>query len=156
VETKLSARPEFYQQRENIAYQLGTYFLANDEWDYAIVEITRTPSSKVERRRGAGRIRGKGLRGCDLPAWALFPGVGPKDPDIRHKILAVRVRLGRNPLDLLPRTPGNPGDRGERKLVPKLSGVPRTSALSLPPIKRSGVVSEKIYTRRNRKGGDGN
>jgi hypothetical protein len=43
VETKLSSRPDFYRQRENLTYQLGTYFMGNDAWDYADVEITRVP-----------------------------------------------------------------------------------------------------------------
>ena len=47
VETKLSARPEFYQERENISFQVGTYFLGLDAWQYVDMEITRTPSLKM-------------------------------------------------------------------------------------------------------------
>jgi hypothetical protein len=46
-ETKLSSRPDFYTQRENIAYQAGTYFMGNEHWEYVDVEITRVPALRT-------------------------------------------------------------------------------------------------------------
>lgn len=43
VETKTSSNPDFYLQKENIQYQLSTYFLQNEGWDYAILEVVRIP-----------------------------------------------------------------------------------------------------------------
>ena len=49
VESKASSNPEFYLQKENIQYQLSTYFLGNEAWEYAILEVIRTPRlGKVE------------------------------------------------------------------------------------------------------------
>ena len=47
VEVKLSSRPEFYTERENISYQLGTYFLGNEAWQYGIVEAVRVPQLRT-------------------------------------------------------------------------------------------------------------
>ena len=47
VETKCSSNPAFYTQKENLTYQLGTYFMANEAWESAIVEITRLPGQKT-------------------------------------------------------------------------------------------------------------
>ena len=46
VESKLSGRPDFFKQKENLTYQLGTYFMANEAWEYADMEITRVPALK--------------------------------------------------------------------------------------------------------------
>jgi len=46
-ETKLSGSPDFYTQKENVTFQLGTYFLANEHWEYAVVEITRVPGLRT-------------------------------------------------------------------------------------------------------------
>lgn len=43
--------PDFYQQKENVACQLGTYFLAHEAWEHAVVEIVRVPAL----RTGQGR-----------------------------------------------------------------------------------------------------
>ena len=51
VESKLTARPDFYFQIHNITSQIGTYFLSNPEYKYAIIESTRVPGL----RTGAGK-----------------------------------------------------------------------------------------------------
>jgi len=43
VETKLSTRPDGYLKPHNMTSQLGTYFLSNPDWKYAIMEVTRMP-----------------------------------------------------------------------------------------------------------------
>jgi hypothetical protein len=49
VEIKMSAKPQYYQDPFNIAFQVGTYFLANPRWQYVIMEVTRTPTLTWER-----------------------------------------------------------------------------------------------------------
>lgn len=51
VETKCSARPEFYAQKENVTFQLGTYFMANEAWESATVEIVRVPALQTGKGR---------------------------------------------------------------------------------------------------------
>ena len=51
VETKLTARPEFYFIIHNITSQIGTYFLSSPEYKYAVVESTRVPGL----RTGSGK-----------------------------------------------------------------------------------------------------
>jgi len=51
VESKLTARPDFYFQIHNITSQIGTYFLSNPEYKYAVIESTRVPGL----RTGAGK-----------------------------------------------------------------------------------------------------
>lgn len=51
TEIKLSARPDFYFQVHNISSQIGTYFLSNPKYEYAIIEAVRVPGL----RTGAGK-----------------------------------------------------------------------------------------------------
>jgi len=51
VETKLTARPDFYFQIHNITSQIGTYFLSSPEYKYAVIESARVPGL----RTGAGK-----------------------------------------------------------------------------------------------------
>jgi len=52
VESKLSARPDFYTHLENISLQGSTYLLANPEWEAVVVEPTRLPKMET----GAGKF----------------------------------------------------------------------------------------------------
>jgi hypothetical protein len=47
IESKLSARPDFYQIIHNITSQVSTYFLSNDCYEYCIVEAVRMSSLKT-------------------------------------------------------------------------------------------------------------
>ena len=47
VETKLTGRPDFYFSIHNITSQIGTYFLSNHEYKYAVIESTRVPGTKT-------------------------------------------------------------------------------------------------------------
>jgi hypothetical protein len=49
VEIKMSGRPAYYQDPFNIAFQVGTYFLANPRWAWVDMEVTRTPTMTWER-----------------------------------------------------------------------------------------------------------
>ena len=154
VETKLSARPDFYQQCENVTYQLGTYFLCNESWDYGILEITRVPSLKakdgeepeVYERRIYGDI-------ISRPAH-YFLGWDRKTRTFGTKFwrsefnLEVIYSTCCYVLHEIKET----AERG--------AWYPNNLACHVPapcpylPIKRSGVVSEEIFEKRQRKGGE--
>lgn len=53
VETKLTARPDFYFQIHNITSQIGTYFLSNTEYKYALIEATRLPGLKTGKGKNS-------------------------------------------------------------------------------------------------------
>jgi hypothetical protein len=156
VETKLSARPEFYQQRENIAYQLGTYFLANDEWDYAIVEITRTPFLKLKDGEEPDAYEERVYGDVISRPGHYFLGW-----DRKTRTFGTRFWRSEFDLDEIHSTYCHVL-REIRETVERGSWYPNYLACHVPApcpylsIKRSGVVSEKIYTRRNREGGDAN
>jgi hypothetical protein len=154
IESKLSARPDFYTRKENVTYQLGTYFLCNEAWDYAIVEITRVPSLKIKDGEDAQayeqRIYGDILarpgfyfRGWDRKTRTF----GTKfwrsefDPEEIHSTFCYVTHE-------------------IRETVERGAWYPNNLACHVPapypylPIKRSGVVSEEIFEKRQRKGGD--
>lgn len=49
VETKLSMKPDFYLKPHNMTSQLGTYFLSNPKWEYAVMEVTRMPTMYMKK-----------------------------------------------------------------------------------------------------------
>ena len=51
-EYKLSARPDFYIQPENIYQQCGLYFMGNPNWNWCDMKIARTPGLKQDQRKG--------------------------------------------------------------------------------------------------------
>jgi len=53
VETKCSARPDFYTYLETIEHQVGTYLMANEAWEYADIEIVRLPDLKTGKGKNA-------------------------------------------------------------------------------------------------------
>ena len=53
VETKFTARPDFYFQIHNITSQIGSYFLSNENYKYAIIEAVRVPDIKTGKRKYA-------------------------------------------------------------------------------------------------------
>jgi hypothetical protein len=154
VETKLSSRPDFYQQKENMAYQLGTYFLCNEGWDYAVVEITRLPSLKMkdgedpqayEERlygdvisRPAHYFLGwdRRTRKCGTRFWRSEFDLEEVYSTFCHVIHEI----------------GDTVKRGAWYRNNLACHVP--TPCPYLPIKRSGVVSEEIFEKRQVKGGD--
>jgi hypothetical protein len=47
IESKLSARPDFYHIIHNITSQLSTYFLSNDQYEHCVVEAVRVPALRT-------------------------------------------------------------------------------------------------------------
>ena len=152
VESKLSARPDFYQQKENVAYQLGTYFLCNEAWDYAIVEITRVPSLKVkdgeEPEAYEKRIYG------DIVSRPAHYFLGWE-----RKTRTYGTRFWRSEFDLEEIYSTYCYVLHEiRQTVERGAWYPNNLACHVPapcpylPIKRSGVISEELFEKLQQKG----
>lgn len=45
-EYKLSARPDFYHNTHNMASQVSTYFMSNNDYEYVTIKSTRLPGQK--------------------------------------------------------------------------------------------------------------
>ena len=153
VEMKLTSRPEFYTQKENLAYQLGTYFLANDAWEYAIVEITRTPSLKTKE--------GEELEAYEQRVYGDIisrPGHYFLGWDRKTRTYGTKFWRSEFDLDEIHSTYCHVLQE-IRETVERGSWYPNYLACHVPapcpylPIKRSGVVSDEVFERRQRKGG---
>jgi hypothetical protein len=157
VETKFSSRPDFYKKRENLTYQLGTYFMGNEAWEYADVEIARAPalrpkadeSAEAYEERCYGDIIGR-------PA-NYFQGW-----DRKSRTYGVRFWRSEFDLDEVFRTYVYVLEEIKTTLN-RGSWYPNYLACHVPapcqylPIKKSGVISEEIFERRKipeQKGGE--
>jgi hypothetical protein len=157
VEVKLSSRPDFYTQKENLFYQLSTYFLGDDRWEYADVQITRVP----QLRTGYGKLIEESSdayeQRCysDILSRPAFYFIGWD-----RKSRTYGTRFYRSEFDL---------DQVFQTYVHVLHEIkstcrrdawyPNNLACHVPapciylPIKKSGIVSDEIYIR---KGGEKN
>ena len=80
VETKMSARPQYYQEPFNISFQVGTYFIANPNWKYVIMEVTRTPTMTWDRTNDSIEVFEEKLYKDILKkAPMYFPGLKRKE-----------------------------------------------------------------------------
>lgn len=151
VESKLSTRPDFYAQRENLAYQLGTYFLANEEWDSATVEVVRAPSL----RTGQGKYSEEDPGEYEERVYGdIISRPGYYFLGWDRKTRSYGVKFWRSEFDL---------DEIYSTYVHVLREIhdtlehgawyPNNLACHVPapcpylPIKRSGVVSEEVYEK---------
>jgi hypothetical protein len=154
VEHKLSFRPDFYLQKENVAYQLGSYFIANESWEYAIVKAVRVPAQRLKDGESfeayEERIYG------DILSRPGFYFLGW---DRKTRTYGTRFWRTEFDLDEIYSTYCHVL-REIRETVERGSWYPNYLACHVPapcpylPIKRSGVVSEEIYERRIKKGGE--
>jgi hypothetical protein len=152
IETKFSARPDFYQQKENVAYQLGTYFIANEAWEYATVEITRVP----DLRTGKGKFSDESPEQFEERIYSdIVSRPAHYFPGWDRKTRTFGVKFWRTEFDL---------EEIFRTYVHVLREIQEAAktgawwrnnlACHVPtpcpflPIKRTGVVSEEIYERR--------
>jgi hypothetical protein len=157
-ETKLSSRPEFYSQRENVAFQLGTYFLGNEAWDYADVEITRVPAL----RTGQGKFSDEDPEAYEERMYSDIlsrPAHYFLGWDRKSRTYGVRFWRSEFDLDEIHATYVHVL-REIRETVKHGSWYGNPLACHVPapcpylPIKRSGVISEEIFHKRQVKGGD--
>jgi hypothetical protein len=148
IETKFSSRPDFYKKRENLTYQLGTYFMGNEAWEYADVEITRVPALKPKPDESAEAYEER----CygDIIGRPAFYFIG-----WNRKTRTYGVRFWRSEFDLdeIFRTYVYVLEE-IRTTLKRGSWYPNTLACHVPapcpylPIKKSGVVSPEIYERK--------
>jgi hypothetical protein len=152
VEVKLSSRPDFYQQRENLTYQLGTSFLANSAWKYADVQITRVP----QLRTGKGKFSDESPDAYEDRCYSdILSRPAHYFIGWDRKTRTYGVRFYRSEFDL---------DQVFQTYVHVLNEIkdtcrrdawyPNNLACHVPapcvylPIKRSGIVSDEIFQRK--------
>lgn len=160
TEVKLSTRPDFYQQRENIAYQVSTYFMGNEHWEYADVEITRVPALKTGWGKYSSESPEEYEKRCygDIISRPSHYFLGW---DKKNRTYGVRFWRSEFNLEEIFQTYVHVL-REIQDTVTHGSWYPNNLACHVPtpclylPIKKSGVVSEEIYERGQRKGGDEN
>jgi hypothetical protein len=152
VESKLSTRPNFYEHKENVTYQAGTYMIADGRWDYIIMEVTRTPSLRIKDGESPEdyeeRIYGDVVSrpGYYFLGW-----------DRKAKTFGTRFWRGEFDLEEVYSTYVYVLEEIKSALergawYPNSLACHVPSACAYLPIKRSGVVSEEIYERRQKGG----
>lgn len=154
IETKLSVRPEFYQQKENILYQLGTYLLSNEQWEFVIMEIVRYPGMKM----GQGKFSDESPEAYEnrvhsdiisRPSY-YFPGW-----DRKSRTFGMKLWRSEFDLDQVFRTYALVCDELKRAVIHN-AWWPNKLTCHIPapcvylPICRTGVVSEEIYQQGNK------
>jgi hypothetical protein len=152
TEVKLSGRPDFYWQRENLYYQLGTYFMADERWKYADVQITRVP----QLRTGKGKFSDESPDAYEDRCYSdILSRPAHYFIGWDRKTRTYGVRFYRSEFDL---------DQIFQTYVHVLHEIkdtcrrdawyPNNLACHVPapcvylPIKKSGVVSDEIYKRK--------
>jgi len=148
IETKLSTRPDFYRQRENLTYQLGTHFMAYEAWGYADLEITRVPSLKLKSDESAEAYEGR----CygDIISRPAFYFIGW---DRNSGTYGVRFWRSEFDLDEVFQTFVYVLEE-IKNTVRRGSWYPNNLACHVPSpcpflyIKKSGVISPEIYSRK--------
>jgi len=159
VETKCSSNPAFYTQKENLIYQLGTYFLGNESWESAVVEITRLPGLRTGEGKYADEDPGEYQRRIysDILSRPSHYFVGW---DRKSRTFGVRFWRSEFDLDEVFSTYVHVLREIEES-VKHGSWWKNNLACHVPtpcpflPIKRTGVVSEELYLRRNKPHVDG-
>jgi hypothetical protein len=141
-------------QKENVTYQLGTYLMANEAWDSATLEAVRTPSL----RTGQGRYSEEDPEEYEERVYGdIVSRPGHYFLGWDRKTRTYGVKFWRSEFDLdeifstyvhVLRELKNTLEHGAWYGNNLACHVP-TPCLYLP-IKRSGVVSEEIYERREK------
>ena len=148
IETKFSSRPDFYKQRENLTYQLSTYFMGNEAWQYADVEIARVPALKPKSDESAEAYEER----CygDIIGRPAFYFIGW---DRKTRTYGVRFWRSEFDLDEIFRTYVYVLEE-IKTTIRRGSWYPNNLACHVPtpclflPIKKAGVVSPEIYERK--------
>jgi hypothetical protein len=147
-EVKLSSRPDFYRQRENLAYQLSTYFLANQDWEYSDLKITRVPQLRAKPDETSEHYEERCYGDILSRPARYFIGWD-------RKTRTYGVRFWRSEFDLDEIFSTYVYVLEELKITLKRgSWYPNNLACHVPVpcqflhIKKSGVVSPEIYERR--------
>jgi hypothetical protein len=158
-EVKLSPRPDFYKQPENLYYELGTNFMGNGAWEYADVKITRVPQLKPKPDESGEAFEERCYGDILSRPARYFIGWN-------RKTRTYGVRFWRSEFDLeeifqtyvhVLRELKTTAKRGS--WYPNHLGCHVPATCQYLPIKRTGVVSEELFEKReiqDMKGGDEN
>lgn len=154
TETKLSSRPDFFTQRENVTFQLGTYFMSNERWEYADVQITRVPSLQTGKGRYDGESPGdyQGRVYGDIVSRPAFYFIGW---DRKTRTFGTRFWREEFDLDEIFRTYAHVIQEIKETLRQD-SWYANNLACHVPtpcpylPIKRTGIISDEIYEKKRR------
>ena len=152
VETKLSVRPDFYTQKENVTYQIGTYLMSDERWEYADVQITRTPSLRTGQGKYGGESPGEYEERVygDILSRPAFYFLGW---DRKTRTFGTRFWRGEFDLDEIFTTYIHVIQEIQHTLRQD-SWYANNLACHVPapcpylPIKRTGIISDEIYQKR--------
>jgi len=160
VESKLSARPDFYHIIHNITSQVSTYFLSNDCYKYCTIEAVRVPSL----RTGYGKYSDEDAESymhrnyqdiISRPSH-YFPGFNREE-----KIYSKRFWRSEFPLEQI-RIDYRQITKDIRRAIDDNAFYQNFMACRLPapcaylPICKTGVVSDLVYEQKPKKGGEVN
>ena len=152
-ETKLSGSPDFYRQKENVTFQLGTYFLANEHWEYAVVEITRVPGLRTGQGKFSDEESGdyEARLYSDIISRPSYYFLGW---DRKTRTYGVKFWRSEFYLEEIHATYVHLL-REIQETAQRGSWYPNNFACHVPgpciylPIKRTGVVSEELFEKRS-------
>ena len=157
VEVKMSARPQYYQDPFNISFQVGTYFLANPNWQYVVMEVTRTPTTTWNRdNETIEEYEERLYKDIIKRAPMYFPGINRKQCTFGRKFFRSEF-----PLDEIRKT----YEYVEAEILAASHDVSGDSfyksfQCSSPfpcdflPICRDGVISQTLFTTRKKSEAD--
>jgi len=148
VESKLSSRPDFYHQLYNIHFQVGTYFLANPRWQHVIMEVTRYPSTRRKEDEPyedyLERVR------KDIIKRPSFYFIGLNRLTMQFGKKFYRSEFDFNGIQHIYQTVSKEIPRALREdaIYQNTASCYSPFPCGYLPIRKSGVVSEELYTIR--------
>lgn len=152
VETKCSGSPDFYTHKENIAYQLGTYFMGSPEWEYGVMEIVRVPGL----RTGSGKFSDESMEAYENRMYGDIlsrPSYYFLGWDKKSRTYGIKFFRTEFDLDEIMAT-YNFVIKDIERCMKDGGWYKNNLACHVPaicpylPIKKTGVVSEEIYQKR--------
>ena len=160
VVTKLSAKPDFYTYKENVDFQVGTYLMIDERFEYVDVKITRLPSLQT----GRGKYQEESMEDYEERLYGdIVSRPASYFLGLNRKNRTYGIRFWRSEFDLKVILLSYVHIIREIKdTIKHQSWYPNHLACHVPtpceylPIKRSGVVSEELFTQQLRPENDRN
>jgi hypothetical protein len=152
VEVKISVRPDYYLDPFNISYQVGTYFLANPQWKYVIMEVARIPGLKWDSdNENLSQYEARLTKDIMKRAPMYFPGLKRKECSYGRTFFRSEF-----PLDEIKRTYEIVGQEikdavnsGDRSTFYKSFNCSSPYPCEYLPICQNGIVSNTLFKMRN-------
>jgi hypothetical protein len=151
-EIKMSARPQYYQDPMNIAFQVGTYFLANPNWQYVTMEVTRTPTMTWDKELTIEEYETKLVQDIQKRAPMYFPGLKRKEFTFGTKFYRSEF-----PLQAIERTYEQvhmeikeASERTDQDYFYQSFNCSAPFPCDYVPICKDGVISQTIYKMREK------